>query len=960
MTRHEWFAGVCSAMLQSLPAEAAHALRSLPDLETPEDPWQTPDLGPAVAAAEIMRRYAAGEHPDDIAAWCDRAGFEPGPGTVTTLIVPLCERYRMGSLPWPRWWRPDEVTATLLRWYVRARAAARGIERMVPELLHRWDLSDDEATEVLVNATADIVEAPRIFVDRGHDPASRWLHKVAASKEFRTKVDAALAQYSAALHDRDDLLAMVRYRETHNAIAERLNAASGWRDPVVDTAVERLEAALEASGTVLLSLSPYERRLLEPEGQLESLFARAMEIRHRTFTIDVSGHANPLPDRVDGVWQTTQWLEDYVYHQGGRIMRRSAGPIAHWTIVLEDMGEALAVAELLEDPTYIPGGGFAETSALAEFHLKLADDPSDPLTAEFVYDDTPDGLLDLVVLVQTRRVRLDVFVLRDGALAGVGSRILGMPTAALARILDRLEPAVEALLAQTEASEQARLGLDRADIWARVAAIDAAKSTELLAALDPELIVGVARVDAKRREAYRAARGALLDALAARASGAVASGDAPVEDARTRYARTVEQLRAARPARSKPQRRDDKARVGALVDGLVDDRRAVLTLTLTRSPHDGSTRLGGFWVSGAGRARAAGEVADSAVSLEQLQATTRLPLEGPSDLDALLEAAPTLGRDLVAPLLERGVRELTVVPISFIHALPLHLWPATGDPDGPRLCDVFDSFAYAPSLALLQQLSRQPARADAPAVAAVHGADLAFAGAEARVLSILGGDRTRVLPSVTKKALATEAAGAGLLHLACHGSWVIGDYWRSGLALDGASEANQWLSVAEIQNTLALRGTALVCLSSCESGVSASDIWRVDDYLGIDGAFLACGARAVVSTLWSVADLVSLLFTATMYHALSTGVSLAQAHRAAVSMFTSGDYRRLDHEHPVGALLERAGIDWPQELRDLDEAGDELRHPFYWGVFKLSGLVAEPVHALRCDKDGGAARAPSM
>ena len=959
MTRHEWFARVCGAMLQSLPDAAAHALRSLPHLATPKDPWQTPDLGPAVAAAEIMRQYAAGAHPDDIAAWCDRAGFEPGPETVTTLIVPVCEQYRTGRLPWPRWWRPDEVRATLLRWYVRARLAAEGFDGVVPELLQRWDLSENEASDVLVNATADIVDAPRIFVDRGHDPASRWLYKVAASKEMRTRVDAALAGYSAALHDRDDLLAMVQYGEMHKAIAGRLNAASGWRDPVVDAAVAQLEAALDASGAVLLSLSPYERRLLEPEGKLESLFARAMEIRHQTIHIDGSGHANPLPDQVDGEWHTTQWLQDYVYQQGGRIMRRSAGPIAHWTIVLEDIGEALAVAELLRDPDYTPAVGLAATSALAAFHLQLADDPSDPLMAEFAYDDSPDGVLDLVVLVQARCVRLDVFVLRDGALAGVGSRPLAFPTSAVARIVDRLEPAVEALLARREASEQARLGPERADIWARVAATDAAKSGDLLAALDPELIVGVSRVDEKRREAYRAARGALLDALAARASGAVSSGEAAVVEARKRYARTVEQLRATRSAPSKPQR-DDKARVHTLVEGLADDRRAVLTLTLNRSPRDGSTRLGGFWVSGAGRSRAAGEVADSAVSLEQLQATTRLPLEGPSDLDALLTAAPTLGRDLVAPLLERGVRELTVVPISFIHALPLHLWPATGDPDGPRLCDVFEAFAYAPSLALLQQLSRQPARANAPAVAAIHGADLAFAGAEARVLSILGGDRTRVLPSVTRKALATEATGAGLLHLACHGSWVIGDYWRSGLALDGASDADRWLSVAEIQNTLALRGTALVCLSSCESGVSASDMWRVDDYLGIDGAFLACGARAVVSTLWSVADFVSLLFTATMYHALSTGVSLAQAHRAAVSIFSSGDYRRIDGKHPVGALLERAGIDWPQELRDLEEAGEELGHPFHWGVFKLSGLVGEPIDALRSDGEGRPARAPSM
>ncbi len=152
---------------------------------------------------------------------------------------------------------------------------------------------------------------------------------------------------------------------------------------------------------------------------------------------------------------------------------------------------------------------------------------------------------------------------------------------------------------------------------------------------------------------------------------------------------------------------------------------------------------------------------------------------------------------------------------------------------------------------------------------------------------------------------------------------------------------------AEIQKTLNLTGAALVCLSACDSGVSASDLWRVDEYLGIDGAFLACGARAVVSSLWEVTDIVSLLFTATMYHALSVGATLAEAHRVAISIFASGEYHTIDIAHPIGALLKQVGVDWRSKLRELDAIGADLTHPFYWGVFKLSGLVSEPVIALR-------------
>ena len=195
---------------------------------------------------------------------------------MTELILPACELYRTGRLPFPRWWRPDELTGTLIRWYARWRLAAANEGVVAAELAGRWHRSEDEAIEILVNASAPIVDAPAIFVEPGHDPPSRWLRKVAALKEFREVVDAALARYPAALHERDDLLAMARYCETHDAIAERLNDAEGWHDPVVGRAVEQLSAAFEASTQVLLSLAPYERNLLEPAGTLESLFAREL------------------------------------------------------------------------------------------------------------------------------------------------------------------------------------------------------------------------------------------------------------------------------------------------------------------------------------------------------------------------------------------------------------------------------------------------------------------------------------------------------------------------------------------------------------------------------------------------------------------------------------------------------------------------------------------------------------
>jgi len=386
--------------------------------------------------------------------------------------------------------------------------------------------------------------------------------------------------------------------------------------------------------------------------------------------------------------------------------------------------------------------------------------------------------------------------------------------------------------------------------------------------------------------------------------------------------------------------------VKRLVDGLVDDRRAVLALTLGRNPRDGYRVLAERTRRLSGRRRAAGETTVESVSLEGLREAVPLPLAEPSDLDAMIHAAPSLAGELVAPLVERGVRELTVLPVSFLHALPLHLWPATDDPHGDRLVDAFDVVSYAPSASLLHGLSKIAPRTDGAVVAAGHGADLRFVDAELGVVSSVTGGTARTLPDATTSAVTSAAGTAGLLHLACHGSWIIGDYWSSGLALAADDGGDGWFSVAEIQRDLDLGGTELVCLSACDSGVSATDLWRVDDYLGIDGAFLACGARAVLSTLWSVTDAVALLFTASVYHALAGGATPAAAYREAVAVVATGAYRGVDASHPVGAVLAEAGIDWPAQVHELDEMAVDLAHPFYWGVFKLSGLVGEPVGAL--------------
>lgn len=119
-----------------------------------------------------------------------------------------------------------------------------------------------------------------------------------------------------------------------------------------------------------------------------------------------------------------------------------------------------------------------------------------------------------------------------------------------------------------------------------------------------------------------------------------------------------------------------------------------------------------------------------------------------------------------------------------------------------------------------------------------------------------------------------------ILHIATHGyflkdvekaSWPIGvqaDYakdnvlLRSGLMLTGASEASSAAQTLDSSNNgimtsyeamnLDLKGTGLVVLSACETGLG--EVKAGEGVYGLQRAFLVAGAEAIIMSLWKVDD----------------------------------------------------------------------------------------------------------
>jgi tetratricopeptide (TPR) repeat protein len=236
---------------------------------------------------------------------------------------------------------------------------------------------------------------------------------------------------------------------------------------------------------------------------------------------------------------------------------------------------------------------------------------------------------------------------------------------------------------------------------------------------------------------------------------------------------------------------------------------------------------------------------------------------------------------LLAPLQVPAHGELVIVPFPDLQGVP---WSALHG--GPvSLAPSATFWARSAVAAAEWRSSARAAAADVgggtrDGVVLVAGPGLPGAIAEVESLAGIHPPATRLMPPAsTADAVADALAGAGLAHLACHGTLRADNPMFSSLLLSDGP-----LTVQEIY----ARGLAphRLVLAACESGTLIG--YEGDEVLGFVSALLARGTAGILASTVAVPDVETAGLMIEVHRRLAHGFTLARAlHEARAAQDTS-------------------------------------------------------------------------
>lgn len=504
------------------------------------------------------------------------------------------------------------------------------------------------------------------------------------------------------------------------------------------------------------------------------------------------------------------------------------------------------------------------------------------------------------------------------------------------------------------------LALDAGDTDAAFGILERYRARSLLALLaERDLVLDAEVPEALRDERRRLARDydALLAELPEAEEAARTGLRTQLQELRTKRSALEERLRVESPrfgSLQYPIPLDHAGATAALEPG---------TLALAYSVQAKAT-----YVFSLRRGQAAPRVSRLTINEAELrEAVQRLRFlidsgrQQPDELDPELVAVATrLYDELLRPALEdQSFDRLLLVPDGPLHLLPFaalidRTVAGAQEQTGGRYLIEATPVHQVLSLTLYQELKLRRARTDSgasdlialatsqaqladPATRALRAADYAEVGklpelpwakVEAEQITALFGASATLLAggAATESRVKQLAPGPRYLHFATHSFVTDVVPLDSALVLHGdlTAEAgsNGLLQAWEIFEQVRLQ-TDLVVLSACESGLGPEA--GGDGLIGLTRAFHHAGARAVVASLWRVADRSTSRLMTEFYSALRDGLSYDDALRHAQLSMIKGPPRK----------------GWWQRLWSGPDEVNRFEHPFHWAAFTLAGVAGE-------------------
>lgn len=295
----------------------------------------------------------------------------------------------------------------------------------------------------------------------------------------------------------------------------------------------------------------------------------------------------------------------------------------------------------------------------------------------------------------------------------------------------------------------------------------------------------------------------------------------------------------------------------------------------------------------------------------------------------------SLGLERGAPVVLVGTSELCMLPLA----------AACDRTKGARAFAEDYALTVAPSLLSLhvaRQNARRAADASARLLAVVNPQDnLPYAALEGGMLSRQGGRvPVTILPGAgaTREEVMRALLDYTIVHFACHAIFDLMNPLESGLALAGGNR----LTFRDLVTERPLARTRLVVLSACETAVTDVD-QAPEEATGLSLGFIEAGAAAVVSTLWEVNDLSTMLLIERFYEHFLDGRSPAQALREAqmwlrdvTASVLSAHFSDVRKRAAQGPEYDSASRAW-RRFAALEPESRPFEHPYFWAAFTLSG-----------------------